>query len=79
MTPNFDSKQNEQSKLIFSVLHVFQIIWLFLSILERLIFVLGLVLHCHFPALTHSESECSLDVLRISKLVHVLSEHLSQV
>lgn len=48
-------------------------------LLEWLVLVLGLVLHHHLPTLTHSEGERSLDVLRISQLVHVLPEDLSQV
>lgn len=48
-------------------------------LLEWLVLVLGLVFHHHLPALTHSEGERSLDVLRISQLVHVLPEDLSKV
>lgn len=49
------------------------------ALLERLVLVLGLVLHHHLAALAHGEGEGALDVLGIAQLVHVLPENLGQV
>lgn len=49
------------------------------SLLERLVLVLGLVLHHHLPGLTHCEGKGALHVRRIAQLVHVLPENLGQV
>lgn len=49
------------------------------SLLERLVLVLGLVLHHQLAALTHGEGERALDVLGVTQLVHVLPEDLGEV
>lgn len=49
------------------------------SLLERLVLVLCLVLHHHLAALTHSEGKSALHMLRVTQLVQMLSENLSQI
>lgn len=65
------------AKLVFQFDHCVYVC--LFSLLERLVLVLSLVLHHQLATLTHGEGEGALDVLRITQLVHVLPENLSQV